>query len=80
MGIILWIIFGGLVGWVTSFIITTHSQHGLILNIIIGIVGSVFGGWLMGFFGRNGVTGFTPYSFAVAILGATIFIIIVKIL
>ncbi len=78
MGIILWIIFGALVGWVASLIMKTDSDQGAILNIIIGIVGAVLGGWLMSFLGEGGVSGFNLYSFVVALLGAIILIAIVK--
>lgn len=78
MGIILWIIFGGLVGWVASMIMKTDAQQGIILNIIVGIVGAVIGGWIMSFFGQGDVNGFNLYSFIVALIGATILIAIVK--
>lgn len=78
MGIILWIIFGALVGWVASLIMKTDAQQGAGLNIIVGIVGAVIGGWLMSTFGQTGVTGFNLYSFLVALLGAVVLIVIVK--
>lgn len=78
MGFIVWIIFGALVGWIASLIMSTNSQQGLILNIIIGIVGAVIGGWFMTFLGGSGVTGFNLYSFVVAVLGSVILIFIVK--
>jgi uncharacterized membrane protein YeaQ/YmgE (transglycosylase-associated protein family) len=80
MGIILWIIFGALVGWIASMFAGTNPQQGLLLNIIVGIVGAVIGGWLMAFLGESGVTGFNLYSFIVAILGAVILIALVKVL
>jgi len=76
MGIILWIVFGALVGWIASIIM--NSQEGAIMNIVIGIVGAIIGGWLMSFFGNTGVTGFNLYSFLVALLGAVVLIAIVK--
>jgi uncharacterized membrane protein YeaQ/YmgE (transglycosylase-associated protein family) len=76
MGIIIWIIFGAIVGWIASLIMGTNE--GLILDIIIGIVGAVVGGWLMSFFGKVGVTGFNLYSFLVAIIGAVVLITIIK--
>ncbi len=76
MGIILWIIFGGLVGWVASLIMKTEGQQGIVVDIIVGIVGAVIGGLLMNFFGQSSVTGFNLYSFAVALLGAVILIAI----
>ena len=78
MGIILWIIFGGIVGWIASIIMETDSSQGLPLNIIIGIVGAVVGGWIMSTIGSTGVTGFNLYSFLVAIVGAVVLIGVVK--
>lgn len=76
MGIILWIVFGALVGWIASAIMGSHE--GIILDIVIGIVGAIIGGWLMSFFGNSGVTGFNLYSFLVALLGAVVLITIVR--
>lgn len=78
MGIILWIIFGALVGWIASMIMKTDGQQGALLNILVGIIGAVVGGWVMSFLGKTGVTGFNLYSFIVALLGAVILIAIVK--
>lgn len=78
MNIIIWIIFGGLVGWVASLIMKTDAQQGLFLNIVVGIVGAALGGWLMSFFGAGGVEGFDLYSFLVALLGASVLIAIVR--
>ncbi len=80
MGIILWIIFGALVGWVASLIMKTDAEQGAILNIVVGIVGSVIGAALMNSLGQGGVSGFNVYSFLVALLGAVVLIAIVKIL
>ncbi len=78
MGIILWIVFGALVGWIASLIMKTDAQQGAMLNIIVGIVGAVIGGWVMNMLGHTGTTGFNLYSFLVALLGAVILIAIVK--
>lgn len=78
MGIILWIIFGALVGWVASLIMKTDAQQGGLMNIIIGIVGALIGGFIMNSLGGTGTTGFNLYSFLVALLGAIILIAIVK--
>ncbi len=72
MGIILWIVFGALVGWIASAIM--KSNDGVLMDIVIGIVGAVIGGWIMSFFGQGGVSGFNFYSFIVAILGAVVLI------
>ena len=78
MGILLWIFFGGLVGWVASMVMNTNAQQGLIVNIIVGIIGAVIGGFVMNLLGFGGVAGFTLYSFLVALLGAIVLIWIVK--
>lgn len=78
MGIILWIIFGALAGWVASMIMKTNQQQGLLLDIVVGIVGALIGGWIMTIFGEGGVDGFNLYSFIVAVLGAIVLLAIVK--
>ncbi|MDO8512500.1 MAG: GlsB/YeaQ/YmgE family stress response membrane protein [bacterium] len=78
MGIIVWIIFGGLVGWVASLIMNTDGHQGIFLNIIVGVIGAVIGGWLMGLVGKGGVVGFNFYSFLVALLGACVFVAVLK--
>jgi uncharacterized membrane protein YeaQ/YmgE (transglycosylase-associated protein family) len=76
MGILLWIVFGAIVGWLASMFMGTNE--GLVLDIVLGIIGAVLGGWLMSFFGKSGVTGFNLYSFFVALIGAVVLIAIVK--
>ena len=78
MGIILWIVFGALVGWVASLIMKTDAQQGIILNVVVGIVGAVLGGWIMSALGTRGVSGFDLYSMVVALVGAIILIAVVK--
>jgi uncharacterized membrane protein YeaQ/YmgE (transglycosylase-associated protein family) len=77
MGILLWIIFGGIVGWVASLIMNTDSQQGIIMNIIVGVVGAMIGGWVMSSLGETAITGFNLYSFLVALLGSVILITII---
>ena len=76
MNVILWIVFGALVGWVASVIM--KSSNGVIMDIVIGIIGAIVGGWLMSFFGNTGITGFNFYSFLVALLGAVVLIAIAR--
>lgn len=78
MGIILWIVFGALVGWIASLIMKTDAQQGTIMNIIVGIIGAVLGSFIAGSLGQTGTTGFNLYSFMVAIIGAVVLIAIVK--
>ena len=80
MGIILWIIFGGLVGWIASLIMGTDSQQGIVLNVVVGVLGAFVGGWIASMFGSVGVTGFNLYSFIIAIIGAVVFIMLVKVI
>ena len=70
MGIILWIVFGALAGWLASMVAGTNE--GVLGNIIVGILGAVIGGFIMNTFGAAGVTGFNLYSLFVAILGSIV--------
>lgn len=72
MGIVLWIIFGALVGWVASMFTGDNGRQGALGNIVVGIVGAFIGGYLVSIFGGSGVTGFNLGSFIVALLGAII--------
>ena len=47
MGIIIWLIVGGIVGWLASLVMRTDAQQGVLLNVVVGIVGAVLGGWLI---------------------------------
>lgn len=75
MEILIWIVFGALVGWVASLIM--GSSGGIVWDIVVGIIGSVIGGFLMSLIGERGVGGFNLYSFFVALMGACVLIAIV---
>ena len=77
MNWIVWIIFGALAGWIASIITRKNKKMGAIANIVVGIVGAFIGGYIMEFFGAEGVTGFNFYSLLVAILGAVVLLWIV---
>jgi uncharacterized membrane protein YeaQ/YmgE (transglycosylase-associated protein family) len=47
MNLVVWLIVGGLIGWVASMMMKTDAQQGVILNVVVGVVGSVIGGWLI---------------------------------
>jgi uncharacterized membrane protein YeaQ/YmgE (transglycosylase-associated protein family) len=47
MNIILWLVVGGLVGWVASKIMNTDGQQGLLMNVVVGVVGALLGGWVL---------------------------------
>lgn len=74
MGIILWIIFGALAGWIASVIMKTDYRQGTSMDIIMGIIGAIVGGFLMGLVGQEGVSGFNLYSLVVAVIGAVVVI------
>ena len=74
MNLIIWVIFGAIAGWLASIIMKTDAEQGFLMDVILGIVGAVVGGFLMNMLGQPGVTGFNLYSFLVAIVGAVIVI------
>lgn len=76
MGFILWIIFGAIVGWLASMIMKTNDSQGSLGDIILGIVGSIVGGFLFNLMGQPGVTGFNLYSVMVSVIGAVVIIFI----
>ncbi len=76
MNILLWIVLGALAGWIAGAI--TGSSKGLVTNIVVGIVGAFLGGWLFNQFGASGVTGFNLPSLLVAVVGAIVLLLIVR--
>jgi len=75
MSFIAWIVLGLIAGFIASKIVN-KSGEGLILDIVLGIVGSVVGGWLFHTFGMPGVTGVDLYSILVAVVGAIVVLFI----
>jgi len=75
MSIIAWIVLGLIAGFIASKIVNREGQ-GVILDIVLGVVGALVGGWIMAFFGHEGVTGFNLYSAVVAISGAIVLLVI----
>ena len=80
MNIFVWIIFGAIAGWIASIITGRNKQMGAIANIVVGIIGAFLGGYIMDFFGVQGVTGFNFQSLLVAIVGAVVVLFIVGLL
>ena len=76
MGLIITLVIGGIVGWLASLIMKTNAQMGLLANVVVGIVGSVLGGWIFGVLGLG--AGGTIGSWIVSIAGAAILIAILK--
>jgi uncharacterized membrane protein YeaQ/YmgE (transglycosylase-associated protein family) len=75
MSFLVWIVLGLVAGFIGSKIVNRRGE-GLVLDIILGIVGAIVGGWLAGFLGWGGVDGLNLYSFAVAIGGAVVVLLI----
>ena len=75
MSIIGWIILGLVSGYIASKLVNQRGE-GIILDIVLGIVGAIVGGWLFSFFGAAGVTGFNLYSMVVAVIGAVVVLVI----
>jgi uncharacterized membrane protein YeaQ/YmgE (transglycosylase-associated protein family) len=79
MSILGWIILGLISGFVASKIVNKTGE-GIILDIVLGIVGAVVGGWIFTKFGSAGVTGFNLYSMFVAVVGAVVVLVLYHLL
>jgi len=77
MGIITWLIFGALVGWVASIIMRRNSEMGSIANIVVGVIGAGLGGWIASLMGIGTVTGFNFYSLLIALAGACVLLLVI---
>lgn len=78
MGLLSWLIFGALAGWIASMIAGTNERQGCILNIIVGIVGAFIGGFLVQLLGGGEMNfDWDLSSFIIAVIGAVILLLIV---
>ena len=75
MSILAWIILGLIAGFIGSKLVN-KSGEGVFLDIVLGIVGAVVGGWLFSFFGAAGVSGVNLYSLLVAVVGSVVFLFV----
>jgi uncharacterized membrane protein YeaQ/YmgE (transglycosylase-associated protein family) len=75
MSIIAWVVLGLVAGFIASKIVNKRGE-GFFLDIILGVVGSVVGGWVFSFFGAAGVSGFNLHSLIVAVIGAVLVLVI----
>jgi uncharacterized membrane protein YeaQ/YmgE (transglycosylase-associated protein family) len=81
MNFIIWIVVGGILGWVASMIMRTDAQQGMFLNIVVGIIGALLGGWLLApLFGTGTINqnDFSVGSLLVSLLGAVVLLGIVN--
>lgn len=83
MNFIIWIVVGGIIGWLASLVMKTNAEQGMILNIVVGIIGALLGGWLLApLFGAGTINqgDFSLSSLLVSFLGAVILLAIVNLL
>ena len=77
MGIIMWLVVGGVIGWLASIVMRTDGQQGIILNIVVGIIGSFIGGLIFSQGDINNAP-LTVMTFLVSLVGAIILLAIVN--
>jgi uncharacterized membrane protein YeaQ/YmgE (transglycosylase-associated protein family) len=75
MSFLAWIVLGLLAGFIASHLVN-HRGEGMILDILLGIVGAMIGGWIFQMFGASGVNGVNMYSVIVAVIGAIVFLVL----
>jgi uncharacterized membrane protein YeaQ/YmgE (transglycosylase-associated protein family) len=80
MGILVWLIVGGVCGWLASIIMRTNAQQGIVLNVVVGIVGALLAGFLISpLLGVGTINqGLSAATFLVSLLGAVILLAIVN--
>ena len=81
MNFIIWIIVGGIIGWLASIVMRTNARQGMLLNIIVGIVGALIAGWFLSpLFGISTINqgDFSLPSLLVSFVGAVILLAIVN--
>lgn len=81
MNFILWLILGGVIGWLASIVMKTNDQQGVFLNIVVGLIGAVLGGWLISPMVGVGTINQNDFSLAamfVSFIGAAILLAIVN--
>jgi uncharacterized membrane protein YeaQ/YmgE (transglycosylase-associated protein family) len=81
MNILIWLVVGGVIGWLASLMMRTDAQQGILLNVVVGIVGALLGGWLISPLLGAGTINSSDFSLAglgVSVLGAVILLAIVN--
>jgi uncharacterized membrane protein YeaQ/YmgE (transglycosylase-associated protein family) len=75
MSILAWIVLGLIAGFIGSKLVNKTGE-GIVLDIVLGIIGAVVGGYLFSLFGAHGVTGLNLYSMVVAVIGAIVVLVV----
>ena len=80
MGFLIWLIVGGIVGWLASLVMRTDGQQGILLNVVVGLIGALLGGWLISPLVGVGTIneGISIGSIVVSLIGAIILLAIVN--
>ncbi|MBN1920962.1 MAG: GlsB/YeaQ/YmgE family stress response membrane protein [Anaerolineae bacterium] len=79
MGWLAWIIIGAIAGWLASKVMKTSRQQGLLMDIVVGILGALIGGFLFNQLGIAGTTGFNIWSLFVAFVGAVVLLAVLRV-
>lgn len=82
MNMLLWVVFGGLAGWIASTIMGNDPGMGVIANVVVGIIGAFLGGWIADKMGIGGAPGaerpMSIMSFVIAVLGAVVLLFLLN--
>ena len=83
MNLVIWLVVGGVIGWIASLIMKTDAQQGLLLNVVVGIVGALIGGWVLSPLVGAGTLNQGDFSLPglfVSLVGAVILLFIVNLI
>jgi uncharacterized membrane protein YeaQ/YmgE (transglycosylase-associated protein family) len=83
MNFLIWIVVGGIIGWLASLVMKTDAQQGMLLNVVVGIVGALLGGWLLAPLLGTGTINQNDFSISslfVSFLGALVLLMVVNLL
>jgi uncharacterized membrane protein YeaQ/YmgE (transglycosylase-associated protein family) len=81
MNIIIWLVVGGLIGWLASIVMRTDGQQGILLNVVVGVAGAILGGWLLSpLVGASTInqSNFSVAGLLVSLVGAVVLLAVVN--
>ena len=83
MNLLIWLVVGGVIGWIASMIMRTDAQQGVLLNVVVGIIGAMLGGWLISPLVGAGTVNqndFSTGALVVSLVGAVLLLAVVNLL
>jgi uncharacterized membrane protein YeaQ/YmgE (transglycosylase-associated protein family) len=83
INIIIWLVVGGIIGWLASLVMRTDAKQGIVLNVVVGIVGAILGGWLLSpLFGGGSINqgDFSLSGLIISFVGALILLAVVNLI